>query len=92
VVNNDGGGIFSDLEQAAFAGPFERVFGTPHGADIASLAAAAGIPYTRLDAPAELPAVLDGQGLRIVEAQTDRVAAASLRAALRTACAAAAAP
>jgi 2-succinyl-5-enolpyruvyl-6-hydroxy-3-cyclohexene-1-carboxylate synthase len=92
VVNNDGGGIFSDLEQAAFAGPFERVFGTPHGADIASLAAAAGIPYTRLDAPAELPAVLDGHGLRIVEAQTDRVAAASLRAALRTACAAAAAP
>ncbi len=36
VVNNDGGGIFSTLEQAAFAGPFERVFGTPHGADIAA--------------------------------------------------------
>ena len=32
VVNNDGGGIFSTLEQAAFPGPFERVFGTPHGA------------------------------------------------------------
>ncbi len=92
VANNDGGGIFSDLEQAALAGPFERVFGTPHGAGIASLARAAGIPHARLEVPAELPAVLDGRGLRIVEVQTDRAAAASLRAALRAACAAAAAP
>ncbi len=35
VVNNDGGGIFSTLEQAAFPDPFERVFGTPHGRDLA---------------------------------------------------------
>jgi len=90
VASNDGGGIFSDLEQAAFPGPFERVFGTPHGADIASLAGAAGIPHARLDAAAELPAVLDGGGLRVVEVQTDRAAAASLRAALRAACVAAA--
>ena len=48
VVNNDGGGIFSTLEQAAFHDSFERVFGTPHGADIAALAAAAGLPYARL--------------------------------------------
>ncbi len=43
VVNNDGGGIFSDLEQASFPGSFERVFGTPHRADISYLARAAGI-------------------------------------------------
>jgi 2-succinyl-5-enolpyruvyl-6-hydroxy-3-cyclohexene-1-carboxylate synthase len=90
VVNNDGGGIFSDLEQAAFAVPFERVFGTPHGVDIARLAAAVGIPHVRLDSPEDLPAALGGHGLRIAEARTDRAAAASLRAALRAACTAAA--
>jgi 2-succinyl-5-enolpyruvyl-6-hydroxy-3-cyclohexene-1-carboxylate synthase len=92
VVNNDGGGIFSDLEQAALPRPFERVFGTPHGAGIGQLAAAAGIPYARLDAPEMLPAVLGSHGLRLVEVRTDRAAAASLRAALRTACAEAATP
>jgi 2-succinyl-5-enolpyruvyl-6-hydroxy-3-cyclohexene-1-carboxylate synthase len=92
VANNDGGGIFSDLEQAAFTDSFERVFGTPHGVDISQLAAAGGIPHTRLEVPAELPAVLDGRGLRIVELRTDRSAAAGLRAALRAACVAAATP
>jgi 2-succinyl-5-enolpyruvyl-6-hydroxy-3-cyclohexene-1-carboxylate synthase len=33
---------------AALPGPFERVFGTPHGARIRDLAAAAGIPHTWL--------------------------------------------
>ncbi len=45
VSDNDGGGIFSSLEQGAadFATDFERVFGTPHGADVASLLAAPGV-------------------------------------------------
>jgi len=89
VVNNDGGGIFSDLEQARFAGPFERVFGTPHGTDVAGLARAAGLPCTRLEHPGELDKALAGEGLRVVEARTERAAAAELRAALRAACAAA---
>jgi 2-succinyl-5-enolpyruvyl-6-hydroxy-3-cyclohexene-1-carboxylate synthase len=87
VVNNDGGGIFSDLEQARLAGPFERVFGTPHGAGIASLARAAGLPCTRLERPGDLDKALAGEGLRVVEARTERAAAAELRAALRAACA-----
>ncbi len=65
VVNNDGGGIFSTLEQAAFSGPsgpFERVFGTPHDADLGHLAAAARLPYTRLERPGDLPAALSGPG------------------------------
>jgi 2-succinyl-5-enolpyruvyl-6-hydroxy-3-cyclohexene-1-carboxylate synthase len=83
VVNNDGGGIFSTLEQAAFTGSFERLFGTPHGADLAHLAAAFGLPYLRLDQPEDLGKALPGVGLRIVEAQTDRAAGATLRGRLR---------
>jgi 2-succinyl-5-enolpyruvyl-6-hydroxy-3-cyclohexene-1-carboxylate synthase len=89
VVNNDGGGIFSTLEQAAFPDSFERVFGTPHGADFAALAAAAGLPYTRLEQPADLPAALTGAGLRLVEVRTSRADEAKLRATISDACAAA---
>jgi 2-succinyl-5-enolpyruvyl-6-hydroxy-3-cyclohexene-1-carboxylate synthase len=91
VVNNDGGGIFSDLEQAAFAAPFERIFGTPHGADIGGLARAARLPYARLDRPADLGPALAGHGLRVIEVRTERGAAAALRARLRAAATAAAA-
>ena len=61
VVNNDGGGIFSVLEQAAFAGPFERLFGTPHGADSAAWrrGRAAVHPPER---PADLAGALSGTG------------------------------
>jgi 2-succinyl-5-enolpyruvyl-6-hydroxy-3-cyclohexene-1-carboxylate synthase len=89
VVNNDGGGIFSTLEQAAFPDAFERVFGTPHGADLSALAAAAGLPYSRLEKPGDLPGVLAGSGLRIAEVRTDRAEGAKLRAAVAEACAAA---
>jgi 2-succinyl-5-enolpyruvyl-6-hydroxy-3-cyclohexene-1-carboxylate synthase len=46
VVDNDGGGIFSGLEQGdeRYAEDFERVFGTPHGTDIAEMAASMGVP------------------------------------------------
>ena len=83
VVNNDGGGIFSTLEQAAFPGSFERLFGTPHGTGLHHLAAAFGLPYQRLEQPGDLPKALQGTGLRIVEAQTSRAAGAELRARLR---------
>jgi 2-succinyl-5-enolpyruvyl-6-hydroxy-3-cyclohexene-1-carboxylate synthase len=87
VVNNDGGGIFSTLEQAAFPASFERVFGTPHGTDFAALAAAAGLPYTRLASVGALPAVLAGSGLRIAELRADRAEGTALRRAIGRACA-----
>ncbi len=87
VVNNDGGGIFSTLEQAAFPGSFERIFGTPHGAGLQHLAAAFGLPYQRLEHPGDLPKALPGTGLRMVEARTDRAAGAALRVSLREAAA-----
>jgi 2-succinyl-5-enolpyruvyl-6-hydroxy-3-cyclohexene-1-carboxylate synthase len=85
VVNNDGGGIFSALEQAAFPGPFERVFGTPHRARLGQLAAAAGIPHSPLARVAGLRAALHGRGLRVLEVTADRAAGAALRARLREA-------
>jgi 2-succinyl-5-enolpyruvyl-6-hydroxy-3-cyclohexene-1-carboxylate synthase len=89
VVNNDGGGIFSALEQAAFPGPFERLFGTPHGTGLNHLAAAFGLPYQRLERPGDLAKALQGTGLRVVEAQTSRAGGTELRARLRAAAAAA---
>jgi 2-succinyl-5-enolpyruvyl-6-hydroxy-3-cyclohexene-1-carboxylate synthase len=89
VVNNDGGGIFSALEQAAFADSFERLFGTPHGAALEHLAAAFGLPYERLDQPEDLGKAVSGTGLRIFEARTDRAEGAQLRQRLHSAAAAA---
>ena len=88
VVNNDGGGIFSLLEQARFRGPFERVFGTPHRTDLAAAAAAVRVPYQRLDEPGELPDMLaacaSAGGIRLIEIRTDRAAGATLRDRLRS--------
>jgi 2-succinyl-5-enolpyruvyl-6-hydroxy-3-cyclohexene-1-carboxylate synthase len=75
VVNNDGGGIFGLLEQGGpeHAASFERVFGTPHGTDLAALCAATHTPYRRAETAADLTdAVRTGQGLRVVEVRTDR--------------------
>ncbi|MEU5991172.1 2-succinyl-5-enolpyruvyl-6-hydroxy-3-cyclohexene-1-carboxylic-acid synthase [Spirillospora sp. NPDC047418] len=85
VVNNRGGGIFSLLPQAALRGPFERVFGTPHQVDVETVAAAHGVPYRRLEAAADLPKAMVGEGLRIIEARTDREANAALHAEIRKA-------
>ena len=90
VVNNDGGGIFSTLEQAAFPDSFERLFGTPHGTDLGLLTRAAGLPHLLLDKASGLADALRGDGLRVVEVRTDRAAGAELRARLRAACVAAA--
>jgi 2-succinyl-5-enolpyruvyl-6-hydroxy-3-cyclohexene-1-carboxylate synthase len=87
VVGNDGGGIFSMLEQAALPGPFERVFGTPHGTDLERIAQAARLPYQRLERIGDLAGALAGRGLRIAELRTDRKAGAALRARLHAACA-----
>ncbi|HEY0716733.1 MAG TPA: 2-succinyl-5-enolpyruvyl-6-hydroxy-3-cyclohexene-1-carboxylic-acid synthase [Streptosporangiaceae bacterium] len=89
VVNNDGGGIFSTLEPASHPASFERVFGTPHGAGLAPLAAAAGWPYLRLERPGDLAAALTGSGLRMAELRTSRAAAAALRSQLHEAATAA---
>ena len=79
VVNDDGGSIFSTLEQGgeAYAASFERVFGTPQGVRFAELAAAAGAAFTRVDDVAALRAALqrpprDVEVVEVPVARTDR--------------------
>jgi 2-succinyl-5-enolpyruvyl-6-hydroxy-3-cyclohexene-1-carboxylate synthase len=82
VVNNDGGGIFSQLEQAAFPGPFERVFGTPHGTDLRKLAEAAAMRYAKINSAADLAEIALAGGLTLAEFRSDRPGQTALRAAL----------
>ncbi|MGH2731883.1 MAG: 2-succinyl-5-enolpyruvyl-6-hydroxy-3-cyclohexene-1-carboxylic-acid synthase [Actinomycetota bacterium] len=76
VVNNDGGGIFSFLPQAELPEHFEKLFGTPHGLDLATLAHLYGCGYRRVDRADELaPLVsgaLDTKGVHLIEVPSDR--------------------
>lgn len=76
VINNDGGGIFSFLPQAAHPLHFERLFGTPHGLTFAPVAELYGARYHSVhDSASLLSAVaagVSGSGLHIVELCTDR--------------------
>lgn len=76
VASDDGGSIFSVLEQGApeYARDFERVFGTPTGTDFAALCAAHGIRHTRVgDVEALRAALLAPQeGIDVVEVRLDR--------------------
>ncbi|HEY6748253.1 MAG TPA: 2-succinyl-5-enolpyruvyl-6-hydroxy-3-cyclohexene-1-carboxylic-acid synthase [Mycobacteriales bacterium] len=88
VVNNDGGALFGLLEQGApeHRDAFERVFGTPHGVDLAALCAATGTPHRRVTTRASLTeALTEPAGLRVVEVRTDRTEAAEVEAALTAA-------
>ena len=76
VSDNDGGGIFSSLEQGSpdHADTFERVFGVPLGIDVVQLTAALGIPAVAASTASELAAAIDdaiGLGsVRVVVART----------------------
>ena len=74
-----GAGSSPPWNRPHFPDSFERIFGTPHGARLSALAAAAGLPYRSLRDPAELPAALSGSGLRIVEVPAGRAEGAALR-------------
>jgi 2-succinyl-5-enolpyruvyl-6-hydroxy-3-cyclohexene-1-carboxylate synthase len=76
VVNDDGGSIFAMLEQGApqYADRYERLFGTPHGVDVASLCAASRTPHWRVDSLAELEHALANPagGIEVIEATVRR--------------------
>jgi 2-succinyl-5-enolpyruvyl-6-hydroxy-3-cyclohexene-1-carboxylate synthase len=76
VVNDDGGSIFAMLEQGAdqYAERFDRLFGTPHHVDLASLCAATGTPHWRVDNLPELQHALANPngGIEVVEVAVRR--------------------
>ncbi|MGN6613033.1 MAG: 2-succinyl-5-enolpyruvyl-6-hydroxy-3-cyclohexene-1-carboxylic-acid synthase [Angustibacter sp.] len=87
VVNDDGGGIFTLLEPGApqHAAAFERVFGTPHAADLAALSRGAGARFTSVSAPEELAEAVAAtpHGVHVVEVRVDRAGHRDLHARLR---------
>jgi len=76
VADNDGGGIFSTLEQGgpAHAATFERVFGVPLGVDVMALSTVMGIQAVGASTATELVAAVDDAvglgGVRVVVAHT----------------------
>ncbi len=85
VVNDDGGGIFAVLEQGApeYAAGFERVFGTPHHADLAALCAGYHVPHVLVcDADKLRSALAPAAGPRVVEIRLDRAGLRDRQAAL----------
>jgi 2-succinyl-5-enolpyruvyl-6-hydroxy-3-cyclohexene-1-carboxylate synthase len=60
VLDNDGGGVFSQLEQGAaqYREHFETIFGTPHGHDLWVIAESFGISSSVVTSEAELTASL----------------------------------
>lgn len=72
VLDNDGGGIFSFLPQAATVQParFETLFGTPQSVDVAEVARGFRLAVADAGTPSELDAALtaavSAQGLHVV--------------------------
>ncbi|GCE03920.1 2-succinyl-5-enolpyruvyl-6-hydroxy-3-cyclohexene-1-carboxylic-acid synthase [Dictyobacter aurantiacus] len=76
LINNDGGGIFSFLPQAAYPDHFEQLFGTPTGLDFQPVVQMYGGTYQR---PADWSAFrqafqhgIAARGLHVIELRTER--------------------
>ena len=71
VVNDDGGSIFTMLEQGdpAYDDRFEKLFGTPHGVDLAALCASTRTPHWKVGSLPELEQALASPngGIEVVE-------------------------
>ncbi|MGQ7295337.1 2-succinyl-5-enolpyruvyl-6-hydroxy-3-cyclohexene-1-carboxylic-acid synthase [Quadrisphaera sp. KR29] len=90
VLDDDGGGIFSGLEQGDPTHPdrarvFERLFGTPHGRDLVALAAALGVPARRVADLADLRRALAApvSGREVLVVPADRAGLRALHARVR---------
>ncbi len=76
LINNDGGGIFSFLPQAAFPEHFEQLFGTPTGLDFRLAVQMYGGQFQRVEDWEQFrKAVYQGLssgGLHVIEVPTER--------------------
>ena len=78
VLDNDGSGIFSQLEQAgpAYRSHYEKIFGTPHGLDLWVIAEAFGFATTRVTTKDELNRALgrtqDIPGVHVIVCSTGK--------------------
>jgi 2-succinyl-5-enolpyruvyl-6-hydroxy-3-cyclohexene-1-carboxylate synthase len=86
LINNDGGGIFSFLPQAAHPAHFEQLFGTPTGLDFAPVVQMYGgtfHPMTDWDQFREdITASLHQGGLRVIQVATERASNVAMHHAL----------
>lgn len=87
VVHDDGGAIFSTLEQGSpdYEDAFERVFGTPQGVDLVAMATALGWRVTSVTDAAALQAALAApvRGRELIVATVSRTARRATETALR---------
>ena len=83
VINNDGGGIFDFLPQAAQLDrdEFEALLGTPRGVDGARAAEMFGLPHRLLGVLDELPDAL-AAGTGLIEVRVDRAENVALHRAI----------
>ncbi|MCU1359531.1 MAG: hypothetical protein JWN99_820 [Ilumatobacteraceae bacterium] len=94
VIDNDGGGIFSFLPQAIEldTSRFEQLFGTPHGTDVAALAAAHGLPTAAASTADDLQQWLARSGPWMIVVPSNRASNVVTHAALNAAVVAALTP
>jgi len=98
VLDDDGGGIFSLLEHGQRGGrdpqrahAFDRLFGTPHGADLAALCRGMGVPHRLVDDLTGLRRALASSderpvaGPEVVRVRADRSQLRDLHARIRAA-------
>ncbi len=82
LVNNDGGGIFSFLPQAAYPEHFEQLFGTPTGLDFQLAVEMYGGLYAKAESwvqfREQVSAGLADGGLRVIEVTTERASNVTL--------------
>jgi 2-succinyl-5-enolpyruvyl-6-hydroxy-3-cyclohexene-1-carboxylate synthase len=82
LINNNGGGIFEMLPISQFDPPFEEFFATPQNINFAQLCMTYGVEHQLIESWAQLQELLNplpGEGIRVLELQTNRKADAQWR-------------